>query len=96
MAIQQDTVVAAAVAADGMLRISDVDATRYPAVQFGADPGQAVDVANHSWANYFLAAYKGVFDWLAEKGLPAPQPTGLQVRTLLQPACSLPSLLTTV
>lgn len=39
-----------------------------------------VNVGNHSWGNYFLAAYKGVFDYLAERGLQLPSATGLQVR----------------
>jgi hypothetical protein len=40
---------------------------------------QEVDVGKHTWGNYFVSAYKGVFEHLAAKGGPVPIPTGLQV-----------------
>lgn len=36
-------------------------------------------MGKHSWGNYFLAAYKGVFDHLEAKGERAPSLCGLQV-----------------
>lgn len=36
-------------------------------------------MGKHAWGNYFLAAYKGVFEHLAAKGQPAPAPVGLQI-----------------
>ena len=40
---------------------------------------QEVDVGKHNWGNYFLAAYKGVFEHLAARGQAAPGPLGLQI-----------------
>ena len=36
-------------------------------------------MGKHNWGNYFVAAYKGVWEHLGARGLPAPQPVGLQV-----------------
>ena len=36
-------------------------------------------MGKHCWGNYFLAAYKGVFEHLAAKGQARPTPVGLQV-----------------
>eukprot|EP00878_Enallax_costatus_P007409 GHUV01007759.1.p1 GENE.GHUV01007759.1~~GHUV01007759.1.p1 ORF type:complete len:239 (+),score=42.35 GHUV01007759.1:123-839(+) len=78
MAINQDTIVAIARGGD-KLSVANAEDAKYPAVEFGTDPAQAVDVGKHSWANYFLAAYKGVFEFLQSKGIAAPAPVGLQV-----------------
>ena len=47
--------------------------------RFAPSPTQAVDIEKHSWANYFLAAYKGVYAHLEAVGVPMPV-TGLKVR----------------
>lgn len=77
MAIRQDTVVAIKQGGDN-LTISNMDETQYPTATFSIDPKQRVDLEHHTWANYFLAAYKGVFEYLEKQGK-APAPVGLQV-----------------
>ncbi|CAD7703581.1 unnamed protein product [Ostreobium quekettii] len=78
MAIHQDTVVALRVGGD-TLQIHNTQQEQYPAKDFPVDPKQAVDVKQHTWANYFVAAYKGVYDYISDKGMEAPAPSGLQV-----------------
>ncbi|KAG2487013.1 hypothetical protein HYH03_014383 [Edaphochlamys debaryana] len=85
MAIRQDTVVAIRRAPAGTpaackLTIGNVEADKYPTQEFGLDPKQQVDVAKHSWANYFVSAYKGAFELLeAAKPDSVPEPVGLEV-----------------
>ena len=50
---------------------------KYPLVQFAAEPTQAVDLSQRSWATYFLCGYKGVHDYLAARGQAAPADGGL-------------------
>lgn len=78
MALRLDTVVAIRRGGDKLM-IANLDAEKFPPVEYGTDPSQAVDVAHHVWGNYFLAAYKGVYDHLNKKGLEPPAPVGLQV-----------------
>jgi N-acetylgalactosamine kinase len=63
MAISRDTVVAISLAG-ASLDVSNHDDASYPAYSFVPDPTQLVDIKNHVWANYALAAYKGVHDYL--------------------------------
>ncbi|KAG2431874.1 hypothetical protein HXX76_009367 [Chlamydomonas incerta] len=81
MAIRQDTVVAVRRVPGGTeLVIGNVEADKYPTQRFPANPDQPVDVANHSWANYFVSAYKGAFELLrATRPDDVPQPCGLEV-----------------
>ena len=53
------------------LRIANTDAAKYPAADFAADPAQAVNVAAHTWANYFLCGFKGVFEHAAARAAQA-------------------------
>ncbi|GBF90169.1 galactokinase [Raphidocelis subcapitata] len=78
MALRLDTVVAIRRGGDRLV-VANLDAEKFPVVEYGTDPAQAVDTAHHVWANYFLAAYKGVYDFLASKGADPPAPVGLQV-----------------
>ncbi|KFM24004.1 Galactokinase [Auxenochlorella protothecoides] len=78
MAIHLDTIVG--VSRGGAdLTITNVEAHKYGDLTFSADPDQTVDVGKHNWGNYFLAAYKGVFETAAAKGLPRPDISGLNV-----------------
>ncbi|PNW70732.1 hypothetical protein CHLRE_17g732300v5 [Chlamydomonas reinhardtii] len=81
MAIRQDTVVAVRrVPGSTELVIGNVEDDKYPTQRFPADPDQTVDVANHSWANYFVSAYKGAFELLrATRPDDVPAPCGLEV-----------------
>lgn len=79
MAIALDTIVAVRRSGDS-LQLSNLDEGRYQDISFPIDPAQEVDVGKHSWGNYFLGAYKGVFEHLAERGEHCvPTPVGLQV-----------------
>jgi N-acetylgalactosamine kinase len=78
--LYQDTVVGLRVTTSGKLRIANVNSGKYPTVTFAADPAQEVDREHHSWANYFLCGFKGVFDHLRNGGgAPVPQCAGLDV-----------------
>ena len=49
-------------------------------LDFDADPSTAVDTDHHSWGNYFVCGYKGVFEFLESKGgTPPPTPCSLDV-----------------
>ncbi|KAI8476482.1 MAG: ribosomal protein S5 domain 2-type protein [Monoraphidium minutum] len=78
MALRLDTVVAIRRGGDKLV-VGNLDGEKFPVVEYDTDPAQTVDVANHVWANYFLAAYKGVYDHLKAKGADPPKPVGLQV-----------------
>jgi N-acetylgalactosamine kinase len=63
MAVSVDTVVAIALSGK-TLDVSNLNIEKYPAYTFVLDPSQLVDNEHHVWANYALAAYKGVHDYL--------------------------------
>eukprot|EP00892_Ulva_mutabilis_P004938 jgi/Ulvmu1/2816/UM142_0014.1 len=64
MAVARDTVVAISLSGT-TIDVSNNDDALYPAYSFVPDPSQLLDTENHVWANYALAAYKGVHDYLA-------------------------------
>eukprot|EP01026_Neomeris_dumetosa_P043726 TRINITY_DN3672_c0_g4_i2.p2 TRINITY_DN3672_c0_g4~~TRINITY_DN3672_c0_g4_i2.p2 ORF type:complete len:149 (-),score=21.74 TRINITY_DN3672_c0_g4_i2:34-480(-) len=67
MAIQQDTIVAIAKrTGETKIVVSNLNSQKYGDVEFEVDPKQTVNTENHTWANYFLAAYKGVLDVLVK------------------------------
>ena len=68
-AILQDTKVAAAAAADGVIQLINLDRAAYPDLTFPADPAAPMP-EKHSWGSYFLAAYKGVSEYCAAKSIP--------------------------
>lgn len=80
MAIALDTIVALRRHGGDSLQLSNLDEERYQDISFPIDPAQEVDIGKHTWGNYFLGAYKGVFEHLAEVGQHSvPTPIGLQV-----------------
>jgi N-acetylgalactosamine kinase len=74
----QDTVVAIRKGGDS-LALSNLEPDRYPDITFSVDPDQEVDVGKHTWGNYFVCAYKGVYEHLKATGHELPAPVGLQV-----------------
>lgn len=78
MAIKQDTIVALRKGGDSLV-ISNLESAKYQDITFTVDPKQLVDTDQHVWANYFLAAYKGVFEYLESKGETVPDLVGIQV-----------------
>jgi hypothetical protein len=93
MAITRDTVVAIALTGS-MLDVSNHDQAAYPAYTFVPDPSQLVDTDNHVWANYALAAYKGVHEYLqnhpaAHTALSKSNP-GIKVCGLVSSRCCSP------
>lgn len=86
MAIARDCVVAIALTGT-TLDVSNRDDVHYPAYTFVPDPSQLVDTETHVWANYALAAYKGVHDYLEghpeQKTDTSKSNPGIKVRALL-------------
>lgn len=80
MAIAHDTAVMAAPnATSGRIRLCNVDGERFAPLEFAAEPSQDVDTSTHTWGNYFLCGYKGVFEHCARVGVEAPAAVGLDV-----------------
>lgn len=77
MAISLDTVVAIAKGGSS-LKIRSPLPSKYPNMEFPSDPSQAVDTENHSWANYFVCAYKGVHELLETQGIQPTPSSGLE------------------
>lgn len=79
MAIRADAVVAVRVSGDA-LDLQHLKSDTFPGAMLPTDPTQFLDTQRHAWTNYFLAAYKGVHEYLAHRGTPVATP-GLQVRS---------------
>jgi len=77
MAIAHDTVVAIRRGGSD-LHIANLDGSRFQDIHFSVDPAQKVDRSHHTWANYIMCAYKGVFEHLAAKRITV-DPVGLQL-----------------
>ena len=83
MAIAKDVLVAMRQRRDvdtaaARIIVANVNSARYAETSFAADPAQAVDASQHSWANYFLCAYKGVYEE-AGTALDTSSTVGLEV-----------------
>ncbi|KAL4519598.1 hypothetical protein Ndes2526B_g01820 [Nannochloris sp. 'desiccata'] len=81
MAIALDTVVALRRSGTDSIDLSNLNSEKYQDVSFPINPSQEVNVGKHNWGNYFLGAYKGVYEHLSSPNSSAapPPPTGLQV-----------------
>ena len=80
MAIQLDTVVAIRVNPDrDVICLHNMDAGKFGVLEFPINPDQELDLENHTWGSYVIAAYKGVFDHLRTHGLEEPKVRGLDI-----------------
>lgn len=84
MAIKNDTVIAIrkspSTDSPPRIRLVNLEREHYKDLDFDADPSTAVDTDHHSWGNYFVCGYKGVFEFLESKGgTPPPTPCSLDV-----------------
>lgn len=82
MAIVLDTVVCIRRGGDA-IHLCNLD-PKYSEQRFSVDPEQEINVENHSWGNYFLCAYKGVYEFLKNSGDKSgisspPSPIGLEI-----------------
>ncbi|EFJ30960.1 hypothetical protein SELMODRAFT_144964 [Selaginella moellendorffii] len=83
MAIRQDTIVAIGRSSESdgspALRVASIDSEKFKPCSFSVDPSQEVDRLNHTWGNYVLCGYKGVFEHLESKKIHRKPDTGLNV-----------------
>mmetsp|Transcript_1151 Transcript_1151/g.2356 ORF Transcript_1151/g.2356 Transcript_1151/m.2356 type:complete len:502 (-) Transcript_1151:917-2422(-) len=81
MAIALDTVVAIRKnSSRDVITLRNTQSDTYGELTFPMDPDQHVDTGKHTWGNYVIGAYKGVFEYL-KKHHPdkVPEPVGLDV-----------------
>jgi N-acetylgalactosamine kinase len=80
MAIELDTLVAIRVnPTRDAITLRNVDENKFGDLTFPTDPDQEVDLRNHTWGNYVIAAYKGVFDHLRANDYSVPETRGLDI-----------------
>ncbi|KAM7463164.1 hypothetical protein LguiA_031285 [Lonicera macranthoides] len=83
MAIGQDTIIAIrkhdATELEKLIRIANVNDTKYSMCTYPADPNQDIDLKNHRWGHYFICGYKGFYEFAKLKGLDVGAPVGLDV-----------------
>eukprot|EP00249_Psilotum_nudum_P010289 c22453_g1_i1 orf=282-1847(-) len=83
MAIRQDTIVAIGKRNPSQtakeLRIANIQPEKYNACSFPADPSQEINLKKIVWANYFLCGYKGLYEYVAAKGIDGVPYVGFDV-----------------
>lgn len=77
MAIRKDTIVAIAAKDSPGISLHNIDPSFAPQT-LTSDASQPVNIENHTWANYFAAAYKGTCELLDQKKI-GNMPPGLNV-----------------
>lgn len=80
MAIDLDTIVAIRVnPTRDAITLRNVDENKFGQLTYTTDPDQEVDLRNHTWGNYAISAYKGVFDHLRAHDYKVPETQGLDI-----------------
>ena len=80
MAIELDTIVAIRVnATRDVITVNNIEPEKFPELTFPTSPDQDIDTEHHTWGNYVMSAYKGVFDHLQTHGYKEPTVRGLDV-----------------
>jgi len=81
MAIVLDTVVAIRKNPESsVITLKNTNSSVYGALTFPTSPDQEIDTNKHSWGNYVIAAYKGVFNHLRKHHPESePEPVGLDI-----------------
>ncbi|KAL2921100.1 Galactokinase [Bienertia sinuspersici] len=82
MAIRQDTIVAIRkreMGDDKVIRIANLNESKYPVCIYPADPNQVLDLKKLQWGHYFICGYKGFYEYAKSKGVDIGEPVGLDV-----------------
>ena len=93
MAIELDTIVAIRVnPTRDVITLRNMDEKKFGVLTYTTDPEQEVDLKNHQWGNYVIAAYKGFFDHLRGGKMGSETPETGQVPGPSKPGRTEPGL----